>query len=117
MSEHYGTGAGRSGPFVPTEDGLPPAWHPFEMSQSAMMRAVGGGEVPQVDVACGACDRWPTHHFHTGHFGSECGCEDCMPVNPVYANDEHMTYEGRISVPRRSPFRRVGRYFRKSRPR
>lgn len=98
-------------------DGLPPIWHTFVPDRrSAEMRAVGSRE-SVIDIVCADCGRWPTHHFHTGIVGAECGCDDCRPVNPVYADDEHMTADGRISVPRRSPFRRVGRYFRKSRPR
>lgn len=32
-----------------------------------------------IDGLCVDCRRPPHHHFHTGVFGSGCGCIDCMP--------------------------------------
>jgi hypothetical protein len=29
---------------------------------------------------CSKCVRHPSHHFHTGVFGPECGCQDCVPL-------------------------------------
>jgi hypothetical protein len=29
-------------------------------------------------LLCHACKCMANHHFHTGQYGAECGCEDCL---------------------------------------
>lgn len=91
-----------------TEEDIPPIWHTF------VPRSASFPDVAARGIACADCGRWPTHHFHTGIVGAAYGCDDCRPVSPVLVEGEHMTSEGRIVVPSRSPFVRLGRYFRKS---
>lgn len=40
------------------------------------------------DGKCNNCHKPVHHHFHTGVFGKECGCMDCLPLD-VWINETH----------------------------
>ena len=58
-----------------TNEGLPgkdfdPTVHEFRVN-----------EANKLSLLCDACRKLTNHHFHTGVFGSACGCEDCMSID------------------------------------